>query len=181
MWKRPILPREQAQPVAESLQTLLVALIDLGLVAKQAHWNIFGPDFLATHEKLDELNASARTFSDLVAERIVKLGFPADGRVGRVASETTLAAMPRGFQTVQEGLTLVCDRLKIAVDAVRTCRAAVADADPSTEDLAIEISRELETHFWMLQAMEGVSPAEDDHAASTNGSASSQQSASRLV
>ena len=175
MWSRPILPREEAQPVAESLQLLLTTLIDLSLVAKQAHWNLFGDDFLATHEKLDEVVASARNFGDLVAERIVKLGFPADGRVDTVAARTPLPAMPDGFETVRTMLTETCDRLKIVIDATRECRAAVADLDPMTEDLTIEIAREIETHFWMLQAMEGRSPAEPNQGSAANGRTSHRE------
>ena len=155
MWPRPILPPATAKTVSESLQSLLVDLIDLGLVAKQAHWNLFGDDFLAAHEKLDEVVESARNYGDLVAERIVKLGVAADGRVKTVAAGTDLAEFPPGFHETGAILTAFNDRLDTAVKKVRLTIAAVADHDPATEDLCIEIARELETHFWMLQAMEG--------------------------
>ena len=93
----------------------------------------------------------------------MKLGFPADGCVQRVAERTAIAPMPADFRRVDEMLTLVCDRLKTVVDQTRVCRAAVAEPDPMTEDLASAIVREIETRFWTLQAMEGRDPSERGH------------------
>ena len=160
MWSRPILPPDTAKIVSEHLQGLLTDLIDLSLVSKQAHWNLFGDDFLAAHEKLDEVVASARNFGDLVAERIAKLGVSPDGRVKTVAAGTAVAEFPAGFHPTKAILTEVCDRLDTVVKKVRIVRQETADHDPMTDDLCIEIGRELETHFWMLQAMEGRDPSD---------------------
>lgn len=159
MWKRPILDREHAEPTAAALQKVLPTLIDLGLTAKQAHWNVFGEQFLSVHEKLDEVVATARSFGDVVAERIVKLGFPADGRRTTVAEQSQLDLASDQFEDVPATLATVCDQIAIVLAMVRTARAEVEDHDPPTEDLCIEILRELEEHSWMLQAMEGKSPA----------------------
>src|SRR5579875_1352545 len=58
----------------EALQGALVDLLDLSLVAKQAHWNLYGPRFRSIHLQLDEVVATARTYADTVAERAAALG-----------------------------------------------------------------------------------------------------------
>ena len=53
-----------------ALQATLVDLVDLALVAKQAHWNLVGRQFHDVHLHLDELVDTARTFSDTVAAQV---------------------------------------------------------------------------------------------------------------
>ena len=60
--------------VTSSLQQALVDLIDLSLQAKQAHWNVYGPQFRSVHLQLDDVVADVRTWSDDVAERLVAIG-----------------------------------------------------------------------------------------------------------
>ena len=140
--------------VTESLQKVLVTLVDTALMAKQAHWNVFGTQFLSVHTKLDDVVASARRGSDIVAERMAQLGVSPDGRAQTLVAESPLASFPDGFQSVPKTLTLVCDRLFTAVKTVRQAIRAVDDADPLAGDHLIAIGQELEEHLWMLQAME---------------------------
>ena len=151
--RNPLNP-EAATTVTQCLQDTLVTLIDLALQGKQAHWNVYGSQFLSVHEKLDEVVASARNGGDTLAERIVQLGRPADGRAGTVSSASPLPAYPDGMQSVPETLTAICDRLKqvsdLMYDAIRTCE----EPDPLTGDYLIAINQELNEHLWMLQAME---------------------------
>ena len=78
-------------PQADALDGALADLLDLGLLAKQAHWNVVGPRFPAMHHLLDQLADLARTSSDRVAERAVVLGHAPDGRA---ASITRLSSLP---------------------------------------------------------------------------------------
>src|SRR5690242_19933523 len=41
--------------MAELLNALLADAIDLGAQAKQAHWNVKGPNFIALHELFDQV------------------------------------------------------------------------------------------------------------------------------
>src|SRR6478735_7210460 len=43
-----------------ALQATLVDLVDLSLVAKQAHWNLVGRQFHDVHLHLDELDATVK-------------------------------------------------------------------------------------------------------------------------
>jgi starvation-inducible DNA-binding protein len=71
--------------VAAELEPMLIELTDLALTAKQAHWNLTGPNFRSIHLQLDDLATDARSWSDRVAERIVALGVAADARLETVA------------------------------------------------------------------------------------------------
>ena len=63
-----------------ALQATLVDLVDLSLIAKQAHWNLVGRQFHDVHLHLDELVKKARKYSDEVAERAAAIGVSPDGR-----------------------------------------------------------------------------------------------------
>jgi starvation-inducible DNA-binding protein len=153
-FKRSVLQQTEQNVVAAHLQDTLVDLVDLSLVAKQAHWNVTGRQFTPVHEFLDEVTDSVRDFSDEVAERCITLGVAPDGRVQTVAADTQVEAYPDGVVAAGETVTLVADRLAAVIERIRHRRAEVADHDAATEDLFIEILRDLEKKLWMLQAQE---------------------------
>lgn len=144
---------EDSKKVCTCLQHVLVNLIDLTLVSKQAHWNVFGQQFLSVHLKLDEVVETARAGADTVAERIVQLGFSADGRAKTVAADSDLAEYPEGFQSVPQTLELVCDRLLTVSQVLRKHIEHVGKVDPLTEDQLISIGQDIEEHLWMMQSM----------------------------
>ncbi|MCK5756417.1 MAG: DNA starvation/stationary phase protection protein, partial [Mycobacterium sp.] len=80
--------------LAESLQRVLVDLIELHLQGKQAHWNVVGTNFRDLHLQLDEVVDFAREASDTVAERLRALDAVPDGRSDTVASTTSLPDFP---------------------------------------------------------------------------------------
>ena len=69
------------QSAIELLNEHLANAIDLQLQAKQAHWNIKGPNFVGLHDLFDRVAAQAGEFADLIAERGVALGGVARGTV----------------------------------------------------------------------------------------------------
>src|SRR6201982_3222208 len=81
----PALDHHHRDEVGRELQATLVELVDLSLIGKQLHWNVFGRPFKPLHEHLDELVDSWRELSDTVAERAVALGIVPDGTAGTVA------------------------------------------------------------------------------------------------
>ena len=133
----------------DELQSFLIELTDLALTGKQAHWNIQGPLFLSRHEQLDTLVIDARTWGDEVAERIVAIGTPADGRVATVAEATPLAGFPAGFVTDDKVVGLIVDRLDVIIGRTRERIGVLGDVDPVSQDLVIGIQAGLEKHRWM--------------------------------
>src|SRR5262245_39282905 len=57
----------------------LADALDLALQAKQAHWNVKGPTFIALHELFDTVVDEVFEYADDLAERAVQLGGTALG------------------------------------------------------------------------------------------------------
>ena len=149
---RPEIPRAaQTGLVAPELQSTLVELIDLSLVAKQAHWNVTGRFFRPLHEQFDEIADSARGWADDVAERLEAIEVAADGRTGTVAAASGLPAMPDGELDGQAAVQLVADRLGRVAGRVRDRVRAIGDVDALSQDVLIEVGGGLEKHLWMLR------------------------------
>ena len=142
--------------VADSCNAWLVDLIALSLNLKQAHWNLRGARFKSVHEQLDEILLDARAAVDDVAERVVTIGAPADGRAATVHEKANLGEFPGGPLTVQQAIRASCNDLSTVIQNGRECLKQVS-ADPVTEDLIISICSALEKHHWMLESQDETS------------------------
>ena len=60
--------------VVAVLNARLADAIDLQFQAKQAHWNVKGPNFIALHELFDRISGDLGGQVDDMAERITALG-----------------------------------------------------------------------------------------------------------
>jgi len=100
----------------------------LQLQAKQAHWNVKGPNFIPLHGLFDTVAADAAGFSDSVAERIAALGGQAEGSINAVGLRTTLLAYP---------VEIVAGRDQ--VDALSTSMAVVGKTIRGSIYRAIEL------------------------------------------
>src|SRR5829696_5479745 len=87
----------QRDTTAAALQASLVDLIDLSLVAKQAHWNLVGRQFHDVHLHLDELVDTARKYSDQVAERAAAIGVSPDGRAATITADSRVPDIESGW------------------------------------------------------------------------------------
>ncbi|MEO3871498.1 DNA starvation/stationary phase protection protein [Nonomuraea sp. B12E4] len=143
---------EAKNVVAEALQGALVDLIDLSLVAKQAHWNLVGPHFRPIHLQLDEVTELARKHMDEIAERAVALGINPDGRAATVARTTKLPQPEGGWLEDGKVVATMTDLLdgisKRMHERVRT----TDEPDPVTQDLLIAVAQEIDEQHWMFQA-----------------------------
>lgn len=136
----------------DALQGALVDLIDLSLVAKQAHWNLTGRNFKVVHEHLDEVVALARSGQDDVAERAVAIGVNPDGRVRTVADRTKIQQLEAGYLDDDKVVAAVTDILAQIIGRFRERIEATDEPDQVTQDLLIGITAELEKQHWMFQA-----------------------------
>ena len=146
------LPDDAVKVVGQALQGALIDLIDLALVAKQAHWNLTGRNFKVVHEHLDEVVALARTGQDDVAERAVAIGVNPDGRARTVADRTELPQLEAGYLDDDKVVAAITDILAQLIARFRERIAATDEPDQVTQDLLIGITAELEKQHWMFQA-----------------------------
>jgi starvation-inducible DNA-binding protein len=141
--------REQ---VGRELEATLVELVDLALWGKQLHWTVAGPLFRALHERLDELVDSWREMADTVAERAVAIGHWPDGQAHAVARGVEPRAVEPGPVEDRTVLRLLARRLAEASERARTRVERLGELDPISQDVAIEVVRELEQQLWMSRA-----------------------------
>lgn len=136
--------------VATHLQPLLVDLISLALNGKQAHWHIYGPQFSPLHEKLDEVVAEARDHADEVAERLVALGVPVDGRPAAVAEASP--DFPEGFIADDKALALIVEQLDRIIEHARQALGPLESIDQVSQDIVLALLKVVEKRRWMLAA-----------------------------
>jgi starvation-inducible DNA-binding protein len=147
-------PHER-EGVGQELQAILLELIDLSLIGKQLHWAIVGPLFRPLHLQLDELVESWQELSDTVAERAVALGFVPDGQASAVAAGSQLAPVARGSLEDHVVVRELTHRVAEASERARERMNRLGDADLASQDVLIEVVRELEKQQWMLRAQLG--------------------------
>jgi starvation-inducible DNA-binding protein len=135
----------------DALQDALVDLIDLGLVAKQAHWNLTGRNFRSVHLELDNVVEIARNHADVVAERAVAIGVNPDGRVRTVADSSRLGQLEAGYLQDDKVIAAMTDLLAEIVQRFRAHIDATDDADLVSQDLLIAATRDLEQQHWMFE------------------------------
>ncbi|MBY6410861.1 DNA starvation/stationary phase protection protein [Rhodococcus sp. BP-252] len=142
----------QQKIAGDALQGTVVDLIDLSLIAKQAHWNVIGKNFRSVHLALDELVTAARDFTDEAAERATAIGVSPDGRSETVSATAGTKGFGTGWTKDDEVTAAVVDNLAAVVDRLRGRIADTEAADPVTQDLLIAITARLEQLHWMWQA-----------------------------
>jgi starvation-inducible DNA-binding protein len=148
----PALGHHQRDEVGRELQATLVELVDLSLIGKQLHWNIFGRPFKPLHEHLDELVDSWRDLSDTVAERAVALGFAPDGQAGAVHDGSEIAPVDAGLLDTDTATRELVERLADVTERIRSRMDRLGEIDLASQDVLIETIRELEKQQWMLRA-----------------------------
>jgi starvation-inducible DNA-binding protein len=147
------LPHKTRARIEQLLNARLADALDLAAQAKQAHWNVKGPNFIALHELFDRLHGAVAGHVDTLAERITALGGTARGTVATVARASTLKAYPEDISAGGEHVAALADRL--AAFGARL-RAAIAAADKlgdaGTADLFTGVSRDIDQQLWLVEA-----------------------------
>lgn len=139
--------------MVDLLQKRLADAIDLMLQAKQAHWNVKGPHFMALHELFDKVFATTEGHVDLLAERIMQLGGAAHGTVRTAAKQSMLAEYPLNVTDGKDHVEALSSALasfgkgtRSAIDLATECK------DAGTADLFTEVSRETDQNLWFVEA-----------------------------
>ncbi len=150
-------PQTSADPdvtsgVAQFLGPVVTDLTALSIDGKQAHWHVRGANFQAVHELLDVVVDHAREYADTAAERVVALGLPIDARTQTVGKKATTPTMTAGFQQSDKAIAEVIAAIDATLVTVRTAVDELAELDPVSQDVVIEIARGLEKDRWFLFA-----------------------------
>ena len=147
------LPRKVREQVSSLLQERLSEAVDLVTHAKQAHWNVKGPSFIALHELFDKIYVNSAEHVDLIAERILQLGGTAEGTARVVAKRSKLPEYPLAIATGAQHVEALSRSLATFGEAIRrSIDRADELGDKDTADLFTEISRVVDKDLWFVEA-----------------------------
>jgi len=147
------LPEKVRIQVVTLLQERLSDAVDLVTHAKQAHWNVKGPTFIALHELFDKVYEHAGEHVDLLAERILQLGGTAEGTVRAVAKRSQLPEYPLTIAGGREHVEALSRSLAYFGEEIRKGIGQADEiGDKDTADIFTEISRSLDKDLWFVEA-----------------------------
>jgi starvation-inducible DNA-binding protein len=142
---------DKRKPVTDDLQATVVELLELFHDSKQSHWNLRGPLYLPLHEKLQENADEYRKYADLLAERVLQVGNPIDGRTAVVAATANLGDFPGGYLTDKQVLIIMTERITTVAKRVRQRIDHLSKIDEVTSNQLQELSYELDKHVWQFR------------------------------
>ncbi|GAB3254362.1 Dps family protein [Kineosporia babensis] len=142
-----------ASPIlGANLQRVLVDLVALHLLGKQAHWNIVGKNFRDLHLQLDEIVDLARDHSDTIAERMRALDVVPDAGPKAVAAQSSLTDFGADEVDTAEAVDKITLMLRETAATARAVHDDVDNEDPTTADLLHSIIHDLEKQAWMVSS-----------------------------
>ena len=137
----------------ETLNSVVVHLIDLALACKHAHWNVRGPNFMSFHALFDKAFEELIEQIDILGERATALGGVARGTVQTVAGGTRLKPYPVFSVSEQEHIEQLAMRLG---QLGRQIRVAATGADGRgdivTADVLVQASAAVDSLLWRIES-----------------------------
>ena len=147
------LPESVRAKMIDLLNQQLADVLDLGLQAKQAHWNVKGPHFIGLHELFDKVAEEVEEFIDEIAERAVELGGVALGTAQVIAKNSRLAAYPLNLASGKDHVAALSSALaRFGASARAAIDTADKGGDADTADLFTEVSRGVDKLLWFVEA-----------------------------
>ncbi|MGW5237519.1 Dps family protein [Monashia sp. NPDC004114] len=142
---------DEQNPQAGALDGSLADMLDLALLAKQAHWNLVGPRFGSMRLLFDELAGTAIVSAERIAERSVMLGHYADGRAATVVAMSSLPQLESGALHDAEAIKAFGNILEAVMNRVHIALEAF-EHDVVTVELFTHVLTAMERYAWMLRA-----------------------------
>ena len=141
------------QQSIDILNARLADTIDLKTQAKQAHWNVKGPEFFQLHELFDSIAGHLDDQADMIAERITALGGTALGTARISAATSSIPEYDLDAVNGLDHVVALSERLAKAANQFREDIDRTDDLDDkATSDLFTQITREADKDLWFLEA-----------------------------
>jgi len=147
------LPAVMRTQIIEMLNLRLADAIALQTQAKQAHWNVKGPNFFGLHRLFDEVSDTILQYIDLIAERAVQLGGVAEGTAKMAVQRAQLKPYPLDIVSGKDHCEALSAALAVFGAAVRqSIDIADAASDKDTSDIFTQVSRGTDQWLWFVEA-----------------------------
>jgi starvation-inducible DNA-binding protein len=139
--------------IAEGLSRLLADTYTVYLKTHNFHWNVKGPMFNTLHLMFMDQYNELWLSTDLIAERIRSLGFPAPGTYAAFGKLASIPETP-GVPTADEMIRLLVEGNEAVVRTARKVFPLVdkVDDEPSA-DLLTQRMQVHEKNAWMLRSL----------------------------
>lgn len=139
--------------VAEILNKLLADYNVLYVKARNAHWNIEGPDFHAQHLFFETIYDALAETIDEIAERVRAIGHYAVGSLKEFLDLTQLSEDKPAKNDSQSYIKALLNDYESIIITIRVNIETVEKhGDAGTEDFLVGIMEEHEKTAWMLRA-----------------------------
>jgi starvation-inducible DNA-binding protein len=149
----------QAPLVAEALNVLLADVFALYVKTKAFHWHISGPSFRDYHLLLDEQAADIFATTDVIAERVRKIGFPTLQSIGDIHRLQRLADAPSGELDAPAMLfELLRDNRQVVEEMRQAHKICDGAGDVATASVLETFIDEGERRSWFLREICGEAP-----------------------
>lgn len=147
------LDENKRDQLIDALNLQLAHTLDLYSQAKHAHWNVKGRHFRGRHKLFDKVAEHLLKHGDLIAERIATLGGMAEGTVRRVAGSTELPELEDEVSGGDELVQALSQRLSRHARALREAVDRTGELnDLASQDLFLQVLRQVEMDAWMLDS-----------------------------
>lgn len=137
---------------ARALQATLLELQALQLQTKQAHWNVSGTLYWPLHQMLDAHYTGIAEMADMVAERLVAVGSPADGRPRTILDSANLPEIDGGFVDDAWCLTFFSEQYATVGGRLLERIHEVEENDPTSANLLQEVEQLIDKDQWQMRA-----------------------------
>ena len=123
--------------------------------AKQAHWNVKGPNFIALHELFDKVFTDTGVFVDVIAERIVQLGGIARGTIRVAAKTSCLPEYPLDISSGKKHVSELAHAIAFYGEGIRKAIATCTKLnDADSADIFTQVSRGADVNLWFVETHE---------------------------
>lgn len=144
---------EDRKDIADGLSRLLADTYTVYLRTHNFHWNVTGPMFQTLHLMFMTQYNELWTATDLIAERIRALGFPAPGTYSAFGKLTSIKEVD-GVPKAQDMIRLLVEGNEAVARTARAIFPIVEKAnDQPTADLLTQRMQVHEKTAWMLRSL----------------------------
>lgn len=143
--------------VAAALNTVLADSFALYIKTKNFHWHVSGPHFRDYHLLMDEQATQILASTDLIAERVRKIGATTLRSIGHIAKVATIKDNDQEDVSAADMLAeLREDNLKLVEDLKKAKEVADAAGDNASSGVIDTWTDEAEQRAWfLLEAAKG--------------------------
>jgi len=145
--------KNKKSSLIDVLNQVLASTLDLKLQAKQAHWNLKGPNFISVHELFDKVASEVDEHADTLAERVMQLGGQAQGTSQAIVRTSILPVYPTNLIKAADHLAAIANAIGI-VSKLNCDLVEAADSvnDVVTADIGTGIARGLDKLHWFVRS-----------------------------